>query len=438
MDGRPGMTDTVETNASLMKRREAAVPASSFNAAPIFVARAEGSRVWDVEGKEYVDFAGGIGAMAVGHGHPRVLEAVRRQLDAVVHTSWHAAMYESYLRLAERLNEIVPAAGPLKSCFFNSGAEGIENAVKVSRAFTGRAGVVVFERGFHGRTLLTMTMTGKVRPYKAGFGPFAPEVYRLPYAPFFGRALAADAEIEKDCRDALDRLFAYHADAESLACVVVEPILGEGGFLPGRPAALRALRRVTRERGILIVADEVQSGFGRTGKLFATEHYDLDPDVVVTAKSLAAGFPLSGVTARAEILDTPMLGGLGSTYGGNAVSCAAACAVMEIVGDEDLPGRATGIGRKIQDVFEPLVSASEIVGDARGLGSMWGLEIVDPATRKADPDRARRAVVKCREKGLLIMTASGNVLRTLMPLNIGDEDLQKGLAIIEASVKEVS
>lgn len=431
-------TDTMSTNASMLKRRERAVPASSFNSAPIFVSRAKGSRVWDVEGKAYLDFAGGIGAMAVGHSHPKVLEAVRRQLDAVVHTSWHAAMYESYLLLAERLNEIVPAAGPRKSCFFNSGAEGIENAVKVCRAFTKRSGVVVFERGFHGRTLLTMTMTGKVKPYKAGFGPFAPEVYRLPYAPFFGRGKASDAEIEKECGDALDRLFAYHADAASIACVVVEPILGEGGFLPGRPAALRALRRATRERGILIAADEVQSGFGRTGRMFASEHYDLDPDVVVTAKSLAAGFPLAGVTSRAEILDTPVLGGLGSTYGGNAVSCAAACAVLEIVEEEDFPGRAAVIGRKIQAAFEPLVAADGIAGDARGLGSMWGLEIVDPATRKPDPDRARRVVGACREKGLLIMTASGNVLRTLMPLNIGDKDLDEGLSIIAEAVGEVS
>lgn len=422
------MKEKVESNASLLERRVRAVPRGPFNVAPVFAVRAQGSLIWDADGKEYVDFCGGIGVQNVGHNHPRVVEAVKRQLDRFIHTSWHVTMYEEYVRLAERLNDLVPIPGSTKTCFFNSGAEAVENAVKVSRAHTARMAVVAFERGYHGRTLMTMTLTGKVQPYTAGYGPFAPEVYRLPYEPFFGRPRRADAEVERECETALDHLFAYQIEPEAIACLVMEPVLGEGGFLPAHPAAVRTLRQATRDRGILFVADEVQSGFGRCGALFASERYELEPDILLSAKSLAAGVPLSGVTGRADILDTPQVGGLGGTYGGNPLACAAANAVLDIMKEEDLPARARVIGDRVMDVFRALASECPVVGDARGLGAMCGLEIADPA-------RAKSIVARCLERGLLIMTASGNVLRTLMPLNIPEDQLDRGLEVLAGAVR---
>ncbi len=426
-------TTTTSTSATpskqsdLLARRAAAVPRGPFNVAPIFAARASGVRIWDVEGREYLDFCGGIGVQNVGHNHPRVVEAVKAQADQFLHTCWHVVMYEPYVRLAERLNERVPIPGPKKTVLFNSGAEATENAVKIARASTGRQAVLSFERGFHGRTLLALTMTGKVKPYSEGFGPFAPEVYRLPYGPFFGRPERSDAQAEKEARSALDHVFSYQIEPKQIAAIIMEPVLGEGGFIPAHPAAMRATRSVARDSGILFAADEVQTGFGRTGAWFAFERYDIQPDMVLMAKSLAAGLPLSAITAGAAILDAPQVGGLGGTYGGNPLACAAANAVLDIMEEEGLPAKALAIGEKIMARFRALQKKHAFVVDARGLGAMCGLELDTAA-------RANRVLKEALDRGLLLMTANGNVIRTLMPLVIGEEDLTRGLDVLEEAL----
>lgn len=429
------MSSETMTNESLLKRRESAVPRGPFNVAPLFAARAEGARLWDVEGKEYIDFCGGIGCVNVGHNHPGIVDAIRQQADRFLHTCWHVAMYEPYVRLAERLNALVPIPGKNMTAFFNSGAEACENAVKIARTFTGRTAVVSFERGFHGRTLMGMSLTGKVQPYSEGFGPFAPEVYQLPWRPFFGQPeCRTNDEIEAEARAALNDLFAYQMEAQNIACIMLEPVFGEGGFYPVHPIALSVLREVTKEYGILLVADEVQTGFGRCGSLFAIERFGLAPDMILMAKSLAAGMPLSAVTAPAEIMNSPKVGGIGGTYGGNPVSCAAAHAVLDIMAKEKLPDRARNIGTKVMAVFEELASVHRHVQNPRGLGAMCAIDIVDPETGLGSKETAGKVLVIAREKGLLAMTASGNVLRTLMPLTISEEDLETGLAILSDAI----
>lgn len=424
------------TNEQLMQRRTKAIPRGPFHVAPIFAAKALGATVWDVEGKTYLDFCGGIGVQNVGHNHPKVLEAVTKQAEAFLHTCFHVMPYEVYVRLAERLNRAAPIDGECMSVFFNSGAEAVENAVKAARVFTGRTGIAAFERGFHGRTLLAMSLTGKCRPYTAGFGPFAPEVYRLPLAPFFLNPNRGDAEVERECRRALDHLSHYHVETESLACLIVEPVLGEGGFHPIHKAAFALLRQWTADNGIVLIADEVQAGFGRCGALFACERYGVRPDLFTLAKSMAAGTVLSGVTGRAAILNAPGVGGLGGTYGGNPVACAAANAVLDIIEEEALCDRANTIGDRVMACFSRLKDTHDIVSDARGLGAMCALEIVNADTGEPDPNRVARICRAALERGLLIMSASGNVIRTLMPLTISDADLERGLAILEEAVNE--
>jgi 4-aminobutyrate aminotransferase/(S)-3-amino-2-methylpropionate transaminase len=427
------------TNQELFKRRARSVPRGPFNVAQIFVERAEGAKLWDVEGKEYIDFCGGIGVVNVGHNHPRVLEAIREQADKFIHPCWHVTMYEPYVRLCERLNELASTGGPNKTALFNSGAEAVENAVKVARSFTKRQAVVAFERGFHGRTLLGMTLTGKVKPYAEGFGPFAPEVYRLPYEPFFDSPEGASKhDVVSGALAALDHLFHYQIDAGSIACVVVEPVLGEGGFFPAHPDALRALREACTKKGILLVADEVQTGFGRCGRMLACEHYGIQPDIICTAKSLAAGMPLSAVTGKAEIMDAPQIGGLGGTYGGNPLACAAANTVLDIMAEQDLPARARDIGERVMQSFRKLQVEHEHVDKARGLGAMCAFEIVDGNTGVPDPERTKKVLGAALDAGLLAMSASGNVIRTLMPLVISDEDLERGLKILEQSVADAA
>ena len=425
-----------ETNTDLQRRREAAVPRGPFNITPIFVARARGALLWDVEGKQYIDLCGGIGVANVGHNHPRVVAAVKAQADRFLHTCFHVAMYEEYVRLAERLNALVPVAGPCKTALFNSGAEAVENAVKISRAHTGRTAVVGFERGFHGRTLLGMSLTGKCRPYTAGFGPFAPEVYRLPHEPFF--AGADDPEVEARCAAALEHLCAYHVEPDAVACLVVEPVLGEGGFWPIHPTAFRALRRFCSTHGVLLVADEVQTGFGRCGALFACERYGVEPDLVLMAKSLAGGMVLSAVSGGAGIMDAPGVGGIGGTYGGNPLACAAANAVLDVIHDEDLAQRARAIGQAVMARFRELEQAHDFLACPRGLGAMCALEIVDPSTGVPDVDRANKICQAALRMGLLLMTASGNVIRTLMPLVISDEELSRALDILARALDDAS
>ena len=422
------------TNAELAKRRELAVPRGPFNVAPIFAERALGAKLWDVEGNEYIDFCGGIGCVNVGHNHPKVVQAVREQTDKFIHTCWHVSMYESYVRLAERLNDLTPTGATNKTAFFNSGAEAGENAIKIARKFTGRQAVIAFERGFHGRTLMGMTLTGKVAPYAAGFGPFAPEIYRLPYKPFFD----TDASVATEAAAALQHLFQYHIEPENIACVIMEPVLGEGGFFPANAAAMTLLRNTCAAHGILFISDEVQTGFGRCGAMLAIERYGLQPDLVCYAKSLAGGLPLSAVTGKAEIMDAPQVGGLGGTFGGNPVALAAGNAVLDIMHDEQLPQRARIIGERLMQSFKGLEAAHKHVVKARGLGAMCAFELVDPSTGAPDPERTRRVVTKSREQGLLVMAASGNVIRSLMPLVISDDDLDKGLQILAASVADAA
>jgi 4-aminobutyrate aminotransferase/(S)-3-amino-2-methylpropionate transaminase len=426
-------------NEQLLRRREAAVPRGPFNAAPIFVDRALGAEVWDVDGKRYVDFAGGIGTLNVGHNHPRVVEAIRSQAERLIHACWHVAMYSPYVELAERLNAIVPIGGACRTALFNSGAEAVENAVKIARTATKRTAVVAFERGFHGRTLLGMSLTGKVRPYSFGFGPFAPEVYRLPCVPFFDPPDNwSDERVAQEVSVAIEALFHYHVDASEIACVVMEPILGEGGFFPAHPSAIRTLRRICAENGILFIADEVQSGFGRCGAMFACERYGIEPDLVTMAKSLAAGMPLSAVTGRAELMDVPEVGGIGGTYGGNPVACAAANAVLDIFESEDLTERANAIGATTMAILSGLTERHDFVARARGLGAMCAIEICDGESGAPDSARTAAIIARARERGLLLISASGNVIRTLMPLVIPDELLEEGLDILDAAVADAA
>jgi 4-aminobutyrate aminotransferase/(S)-3-amino-2-methylpropionate transaminase len=423
-----------QTNAALMRRRNAAVPKGPFHVSSIFAAKAEGAIITDVEGNTYIDFCGGIGVQNVGHNHPKVVAAIKKQADAFLHTCFHVAPYESYVALAERLNAAVPIDCPVKTALFNSGAEAVENAIKTARTYTKRPAVVAFERGFHGRTLLAMTLTGKCRPYTAGFGPFAPEVYRLPYAPFFAAESAADDAVEASCVAALDRLVGYHVEPEAVACLIVEPVLGEGGFYPIHRAAAPILRKWTTENGIVLIADEVQSGFARCGAMFASERRQLAPDLITLAKSLAGGTVLSAVTGRADIMEAPGIGGLGGTYGGNPLSVAAAIAVMDVIEEENLCERAEAIGRSVMHKFRQLASEHAIIGDARGLGAMCALAFIQPDTGAPNPELVKKICREALARGLLIMSASGDALRTLMPLTISDADLDRGLDILADAI----
>jgi 4-aminobutyrate aminotransferase/(S)-3-amino-2-methylpropionate transaminase len=391
--------------------------------------------VTDVDGNVLIDFAGGIGTLNVGHANPEVVRAAAAQLERFTHTCFSVAPYEGYVALAEKLNAIAPGAGPKKTLLANSGAEALENAVKIARHATGREAVVVFEHAFHGRTLLTMTMTSKVRPYKDGFGPFAPEVYRLPFPYEYRGHYAGPAGTV----DALEEFFKTQVAAERVACVVLELVLGEGGFVVAPPDYVAALSRICREHGILLVIDEVQTGFGRTGKMFACEHYGLEPDLVTMAKSLGGGLPLSAVTGRADVMDSAQVGGLGGTYAGNPVACAAALAAVAFIEKNRLPERAAAIGRTVEARFRGFAERFPFVGDARGLGAMRSLELVkDKATKQPDKDRTDRVIKAAYQAGLILVGAGtyGNILRTLMPLVITDDELAEGLDVLDHALQK--
>src|SRR5712664_1042948 len=336
------MTETLDAE-ELKALRERYVPRGVTTAHPLVADHAQGSELWDTSGRRYIDFVGGIGVMNVGHNHPRVMAAVREQLDRATHPAFQVVMYESYLRLAERLCEVAPGDASKKAIFFSTGAEAVENAVKIARAATGRSAVISFAGGFHGRTLLTLSLTGTVNPYKQNFGPYAAEVYQTPY-PYEYRGWSSEQALAS-----LEDLFEATVSPQRVAAIIIEPVLGEGGFVPAPPTFLRALRELTERHGILLIADEIQTGFGRTGKFFAIEHSGVKPDLVAVAKSLAAGFPLSGVVGRADVMDAPDPGGLGGTYGGNPIACAAGIAVMGVMRDEKLPERAARIGSVIEE-----------------------------------------------------------------------------------------
>jgi 4-aminobutyrate aminotransferase/(S)-3-amino-2-methylpropionate transaminase len=422
----------------LMARREAAVPRGPYNATPIFVKEGRGAVLVDVDGNRLLDFAGGIGCLNVGHANEAVVRAATEQLGRLTHGCFHVTPYEGYVSVAERLNALTPGAFKKKTLFANSGAEAVENAVKIARAATGRPAVLAFEDGFHGRTLLALTLTSKVHPYKAGFGPFAPEVYRAPYAYCYRCPYAlAHPDCAVACVDAIEDLFKRYVAAEQVAAVIVEPVLGEGGFVVPPPDYLPRLRALTERHGILLVADEVQTGFGRTGKLFAVEHHGVVPDLLISAKSLAGGLPLSAVTGRADVMDAAGPGGLGGTFGGNPVSLAAAHAVLDQMEQGALFDAAARIGRRVSARAAGWKERFPVVGDVRGIGAMWALELVkDRATKEPAKDETSAVARRCYESGLVTITAGtyGNVLRTLMPLVIGDEALDEGLDVLERAL----
>jgi 4-aminobutyrate aminotransferase / (S)-3-amino-2-methylpropionate transaminase / 5-aminovalerate transaminase len=403
---------------------------------PLVVSRAEGARIWDVDGREYIDFAGGLGCQNTGHGLPAAVAAIHDQVDSYLHQCFMVGMYEPYVEVCRRLAERSPCPGEeQKSLLVNSGAEAVENAVKIARVSTGRPAVVVFDRAFHGRTLLSMTMTSKVVPYKRGFGPFAPEVYRAP-APYPYRGIATD-----DAIHGLEALFKGDVDPASVACVVLEPVQGEGGFIPMPSDFPPRLKELCERHGILYVDDEVQSGVGRTGPVWAIEHYGVEPDLLVSGKSLGGGLPLAGVTGPAVLVDSVQAGGLGGTFGGNPVACAAALAVLDEVSTDDFRARAEHIGDRLRSGLEGIAERIAAVGEVRGIGPMLALELVEDAeTKEPAAALASATTAAARERGLILLSCGiyGNVIRILVPLVISDEDLDRGLEVLEEALGDAS
>ena len=402
--------------------------------APIVAAEARGSTITDVDGNTFVDFVGGVGVANVGHGHPRVLAAIAEQSERFLHTDFTVVAYELYVELAERLGALAPISGETRAAFFNSGAEAVENAVKLARLHTGRKAVIAFEGAFHGRTLLALTMTAKEDPYKLGLGPFAPEVYRAPY-PSDYRGPDADTAL-----GALEGMFATQVSANDVAAIVFEPQLGEGGFVPAPPRFVEGLRALCDRNGILLVADEVQTGFGRTGRMFAMEHFEVEPDLMVLAKSIAGGLPLSGVVGRAEIMDGARSGAIGGTFIGNPVALAAAGAVLDVFEDEELVARSVTLGATVRARMLEWQRRWPRIGDVRGLGAMLAIELVrDPATKEPAPELAASVIEVALQRGVILLKAGtyGNCIRVLCPLTIADGELDEGLEAWEAALAAV-
>jgi 4-aminobutyrate aminotransferase len=406
--------------------------ARGVNTPPLVVAHAEGARIEDVDGKTYIDFAGGLGCQNLGHGYGPAVEAMRAQLDQYLHQCFMVGMYEPYIETCRRLNETSPCAGgEQRSLLVNSGAEAVENAVKIARAFTGRSGVICFDHGFHGRTILTLAMTSKVVPYKKDFGPLAPDVFRAP-APYPYRGVDTDRAIA-----GLELLFKQDVDPEKVACMVLEPVQGEGGFIPMPQDFVQALKRICEQHGILYVDDEVQAGAGRTGTLWAIEHWGVEPDLLVSGKSLGGGMPLAAVTGRAEVMDCVPPGGLGGTFGGNPLACAAANATLDGLTGGGMLERAKSVGARLRTGLDAMAGRIAQIGEVRGIGPMLALELVhDPETKQPAPDLAAQATANARDRGLMLLSCGlyGNVLRVLVPFVASDEDLDRGLAIMEESL----
>lgn len=423
---------------SLNTLRERVMAKGFTSLTACYVEKASGAMIYDVEGREYIDFTGGIAVMNVGHSHPRVVAAIKAQAEKFTHTCFMVLPYEPAVRLAQRLCDLVPGSFEKSVILTNSGAEAVENAVKIARYQTGRQAIIAFENAFHGRTYLGMTLTSKVKPYKFGFGPFVPEIYRMPFAycyrcPFNltypGCAVA--------CADHLKDFFITHLAPEVTAAVIVEPIQGEGGFITPPPEYFPKLKRICDDNGILFIADEIQTGIGRTGTMFAMEHWGVEADITTVAKSLAAGMPLSAVVGRKEIMDAVHAGGIGGTYGGNPISCSAALAVLDVFESDRLLEKAQELGRKLRNRLDALKERYELVGDVRGIGPMLAMELVkDRESKRPAADEAKTMVGACREKGLLLLSCGsyGNVIRLLMPLVITDEQLERGLAILEEAL----
>jgi 4-aminobutyrate aminotransferase/(S)-3-amino-2-methylpropionate transaminase len=420
-------------NEELMAIREKNVPRGPYNNTPLFTESARGAIIRDVEGVEYIDFAGGIGSQNLGHGAAEVVRAIQEQAAQFTHTCFHVTMYESYVRLAERLNALTPGDFPKKTFFVNSGAEAVENGVKIARYFTGRPAVVAFENAFHGRTYMAMSLTGQIQPYKWGFGPFCPEVYRIPFAYCYRCPLHLSyPSCGASCADGLLAAFKTQVSPESVAAVIVEPVQGEGGIIAPPPEFLRKLKAICESHKILLIGDEIQAGMGRTGRLFAFEHSGVVPDLVLTGKTLAGGLPLGGITGRAEIMDAPHPGGLGGTFSGNPLACRAGIEVLRLL-DEAMLAKGVALGKKLMAAFQSMQNRFEIIGDVRGMGPMLGLELVKSRkTKQPAADETREVVKRCREKGLIILSCGvhHNVIRTLIPFAITDDELERGLRIL--------
>ncbi|PIJ50863.1 4-aminobutyrate transaminase [Erwinia sp. OLTSP20] len=423
-----------QTNQSWQQRREAAVTAGVGNALPVYIAKALNAELWDVEGRRYIDFASGIAVVNTGHNHPKVLAAVRAQLEQFTHPCFQVTPYPGYIELAEKLNALVPIRDATQTLLMSTGAEAVENAVKVARIATGRRAVVAFRGGFHGRTLLGMALTGKVAPYKKGYGPFPAEIYHLPYpAEYLGIS-------EQQALDALDALFAADVAAEEVAAIIIEPVQGEGGFYPAPASFLHALRAVCDRHGIVLIADEIQSGFCRTGKTFAIEHSGVEPDIITMAKSLAGGFPLSALTGRRALMNKAQPGGLGGTYAGSPVSIAAALAVIDLIDEEQLNQRACQQGEWLRARLSALAEEFDCIGDIRGPGAMLAIELVEGGDR-ARPDAAltQRLVKEAGRQGLILLACGvrANVIRFLIPLTASEQIINEGLSILASSLKMV-
>jgi len=412
-------------NAELVRRKDAATPRGVGVMCNFYAERAENSEIWDVEGKRYIDFAAGIAVLNTGHRHPRLVEAIQRQLGRFTHTAYQIVPYASYVELAEKINQRAPGRSAKKTAFFTTGAEAVENAIKIARAATGRPGVIAFSGGFHGRTMMGMALTGKVVPYKVGFGPFPGEVFHAPY-PCALHGVSVD-----DSLKALQHLFKADVDPKRVAAIIFEPVQGEGGFNVAPPAFVKALRAVCDEHGILLIADEVQTGFGRTGRLFAMEHYEVAPDLTTMAKSLAGGMPLSAVCGRAEVMDAPAPGGLGGTYAGNPLAVASALAVLEVLDGEQLIPRGAALGQRLVARLESLKSRVPQIAEVRGLGAMVAVEF-RRADGSPDPEFTREVQNRALEQGLLLLSCGvyGNVIRFLFPLTIQDAVMDEGLDIL--------
>jgi len=425
----------VTTNKELLEIRENETPRGVGTQTTVFSDRALNAELWDVEGKRYIDLAAGIAVTNTGHNHPAVIEAVRAQLERFSHTCFQVTPYDVYVRLAEKLNRVAPGASRKKTIFLTTGAEAVENAVKIARKYTGRAAVVAFSGAFHGRTMMGMALTGKVVPYKAGFGPFPAEVYHVPF-PVTYHGITAD-----DSLAALDSLFRSDVEASRVAAMIVEPVQGEGGFYPAPPEFLRRLREICDSHGIVLVVDEIQTGFARTGKLFAIEHAGVEPDLMPVAKSLAGGFPLSGVIGKADIMDAPEPGGLGGTYGGSPLGCAAGLAVLDVIENEKLCDKAVAIGEQIRAWAEPLKARNDAVGDVRITGAMSAIEFVqggDPG--RPDPALTKAVAAKALAEGVLLLTCGvrGNVIRFLPPLTIAPELLAEALDTVGRVIDDLT
>ena len=425
---------------ALTARRQQAIPRGVYASTPLFVRHAEGALLEDVDGNRFIDMGGGIGCANVGHRNPGVVRALKAQIDAFLHLCFQVTGYESYVAVAEKLNQLTPGNFAKKTFLVNSGAEAVENAVKIARAFTGRPAVLSVEDGFHGRTMLGLSLTSKTHPYKEGFGPFLSDVYRIPFGvPANTRLSNRGSMTEGQVAEMLDQTFRRVVAAESIAAVVVEPVLGEGGFVVPPAGFLPALSKICRERGIVLVADEVQTGFGRTGELFACTHFGLEPDLILTAKSLGGGMPLAAITGRAEIMDAPGPGGLGGTFGGNPVSCAAALAVLEAFADGRLPARGRWLGEEFQRRANAWQRQHSFIADVRGVGAMQAIEFVDGQGAPAAA-AANKLVKHCLHHGVLVLTAGtyDNIIRLLMPLNIEDGEFSDALQVMEDGLSAVA